>query len=667
MAHLQASGISLAFGDRDILSSVTLTLASGERCALAGANGSGKSSLMKIMTGLANADEGEVHRSEGAVVAYLPQSGISHSGLSLAEEIDTAYDGIAELIAKRDELGEELGKTSDGDGDVEALVAEHHELEERIQQSGFYDRAADIDRVLSGLGFRTTDLRRPTDEFSGGWQMRIALAKVLLVKPDFLLLDEPTNYLDVEARVWLSRFLASYAGGVLLVSHDRQFLDETIGAVWELFGSKLRRYGGTYTQYETQREQEIAQIKAAWMRQQEEIARIEDFIRRFRATASKAKQVQSRIKMLEKMERIEIPEHLKHIHVTFPPAPHSGREVVRLHNVTRNYGANQVLDRVEIVIERRQRVVLVGPNGAGKSTLMRIIAGNDAEHHGQVIYGSGVRSGFYADDDNWLSGRVSVAVDSISVIDAVLSITTGHTEQQVRNLLGAFLFRGEDIYKDVRVLSGGERSRLAMLQLLLQPKNLLILDEPTNHLDMASKDVLLDALQQFGGTIVFVSHDRRFIEKLATRVVELAPDPRSLELPSAVRDFPGDYSYYAWRLSSQDQPGDGSAASGPAPSPVPDRPAAEKASPPPSHAEMKARRSRIQRVEREIDHALAEIEKLGARSDRIHAELARPEVYSDGEEARRRQVELTKIKSRVHRLTVEWERLVAEHESLTGD
>ncbi|HKJ84557.1 MAG TPA: ABC-F family ATP-binding cassette domain-containing protein, partial [Spirochaetia bacterium] len=384
MAHVQANDISLAYGDRDILSNVSLTLASGDRCALSGANGSGKSTLMKILAGLQIPDSGTVVTSRDCRVIYLPQSGITHASRSLLEEVELAYGEIAELIAERDRLADQLQRTDQDNPGLEELVHQHHDVQERIQHSGYYEREGEIDRVLNGLGFRRSDLHRRTDEFSGGWQMRIALAKVLLRRPDFLLLDEPTNYLDVEARVWLGAFLAGYSGGVLMVSHDRRFLDQTVNTVWELFLAEVKRYRGTYTEYEHKREQEVQQIKANFEQQQEEIRKIEDFIRRFRATASKARQVQSRVKQLEKMERIEIPEHLKRITISFPPAPRSGREVVTLENVSRHYGSNRVLEDLDLIVERGEHVVLVGPNGAGKSTLMRIIAGHDNSHTGEV-------------------------------------------------------------------------------------------------------------------------------------------------------------------------------------------------------------------------------------------------------------------------------------------
>ena len=667
MAHVQATGISLAYGDRDILKQVTLNLSSGDRCALAGANGSGKSTLMKIIAGTVTPDTGSIQRSAGISIVYLPQSGVTHSGRTLRDEIELVYDTARELIGERDRLGQRLSELDPADPRLGQLIEEHHGIQEQILHSGYFDRDEQIDRVLRGLGFTDRDQKRLTHEFSGGWQMRIALAKTLLRNPDMLLLDEPTNYLDLEARVWLGEYLSAFPGGVLLVSHDRRFLDETVTVVWELFLAAITRYKGNYTDYERRRAAEIEQITAAWQQQQDEIRRIEEFIRRFRASASKARQVQSRIKQLEKMEPVVIPEHLKPMRVSFPPAPRSGDEVIRLSGASRSYGTNSVLRDVDLTVTRGERVVLVGPNGAGKSTLMRLISGHDREYSGTLEYGAEVRLGFYADDDNWLTEPRPLQA-SISVFDAVIGEAHGQTEQRARDLLGAFLFRGDDIYKSVGVLSGGERSRLALLQLLLRPLNLLVLDEPTNHLDMTSKDVLIGALEQFGGTIVFVSHDRDFVSRLATRVVEITPTGPAPDQPSRVKDFAGDYDYYAWRIGHADSV----ASAGLANAAGPRAPAPRAASPQPGSGEssdrstQKARRSRLQQIDRRVEQILAEIDELQHEHDRVQHELADPSVYGDGDAVRARTSRLADIDGMIDRLTAEWDDAVDERETLTS-
>lgn len=666
MAHVQVTDVSLAFADRDILQHVTLSLSSGDRCALAGANGSGKSTFMKILAGSVQPDSGTITTSKGTSVVYLPQSGVDHHGKTLLEEVELSFEEIRDVIAQMERVQSELSARTEDDSDLHQLLHEQHDLHEQVLASGYYDREAEIDRILTGLGFRRSDFDRKTEEFSGGWQMRIALAKVLLRHPDMLLLDEPTNYLDVEARIWLGSFLSAYSGGVLLVSHDRRFLDQTIDTVWELFLGDVKRYRGSYSQYERKRIEEIEQIKDAYEQQQAEIRRIEDFIRRFRATASKAKQVQSRVKQLEKMERIEIPEHLKQMKLRFPAAPRSGDEVVRCKRLSRRYGNQVVLQGVDLTITRGERVVLVGPNGAGKSTLMRIVAGRDNAHEGVVELGANVVSGFYADDENWIKAAGGDQAGP-TVVETIEAVAEQQTDQQIRNLLGSFLFMGDDIYKSVSVLSGGERSRVALLQLLLQRRNLLVLDEPTNHLDMASKEVLRSALEQFGGTIVFVSHDREFAEQLATRVIELSPGGAEPEIPSLVNDFPGDYSYYAWRLEQVDAEGsdadldtssDGYESAEAVRSY--DEPAPVKL----SHQEQKARRSRIQSLQRECDQLIERIGTLESEHEALQEELADPHVYSNGEEVQKRTGRIEEIEAEVEEKTRHWERASEELEGL---
>ena len=672
MAHLQATSISLAYGDRDVLDNVTVALASGDRCALSGANGSGKSSLMRIMAGGLSADSGRVTASAGRI-SYLPQSGITHRHQTLIDEVQSAYGHIQALIEEQEELAEQLARTVSDDPTTRELLHAHHDVSEQIQRSGYYERETEISRVLLGLGFHESDYDRPTTEFSGGWQMRIALAKILLEQPDFLLLDEPTNYLDLEARVWLSSFLRDFGGGVMIVSHDRTFLDETVRSVFELFLGKIKRYRGNYSDYERQREQELSEIIKAWELQQLEIKRLEDFIRRFRATASKARQVQSRIKQLERMKLIEIPESMKRVHITFPAAPRSGKEVVTAVNLGRSYGNVRVFDGVNLLISRGERVVLVGPNGAGKSTLMRIIAGKDPEGEGTLRYGTGVVVGFYADDESVSGDGVYVSSPDlpatgeptgVAVYDHVRAAATAQTDQQVRDLLGAFLFRGDEIQKDVGILSGGERSRLAILRLLLRPINLLVLDEPTNHLDMTSKAVLLDALRSFGGTIVFVSHDRQFIRDLAGRVVELARDSTDPAVPSKVTDYPGDYDYYVWKSSGGLGLSEISFQS--VASELDSKSSGERATELPilTHEEQKALKRRVQRLDRQLHSLIDQIENSERSRDSIQQDLASPDVYSNGETMRELSSRLKMIDTTLEQLHETWDEIAAEHEKL---
>ena len=658
MAFVQFTKVSLAYGDRDILKSVGLNLAAGSRAALAGANGSGKSTLMKVIAGKIAPDSGDRAVQKGTRVAYLPQSGIVHRGRTLLEEAESAFDAIAELIRRMEELGKELEGSSSDDGATLARIQEHHELHELIEASGWYERRMRIELVTGGLGFRKDDLDRPTDEFSGGWQMRIALAKVLLESPDILLLDEPTNYLDIEARDWLEGWLRDFKGGYLLVSHDRYFLDVTVDEVYELFQGDLKRYAGNYSSYEKVRKVELESLLARYEAQREEVAKTEDFIRRFRYNQSKAAMVQDRVKRLEKMELIEIPETLKKIHFSFPPPPHSGRLALTLEGVGKRYGDRRVLANLDLVVEAGEKLVVVGRNGAGKTTLLRILSGVDPDFDGRVVLGTGISIGYFSQD------VAETMTGAQSVIEALEADAPTDLIPKLRDLSGAFLFRGDDVHKSVSVLSGGEKSRLALLKLLLHPVNILILDEPTNHLDLHSKDVLLDALTAYPGTVVFVSHDRAFMEALATKTLELSS--------SGPRLFFGDYGYYLDRISREKadaETGGGAAAGirGGQKSAEASKAAAvgtASVSAADYRETEKKRQTAVRRLEREEADILVRMERLEAEKTSLEAEISRPEVYSDGALSKAVQSKLDVVAAGIDAAASEWERVAAELESV---
>ncbi len=657
MAFVQFTKVSLAYGDRDILKDVGLNLASGSRASLAGANGSGKSTLMKVIAGKISPDSGERAVQKGTRVAYLPQSGIVHRGRTLLEEAESAFDDIAALIGRMEELGRELESSVADDDATKARIEEHHALHELVEASGWYERRMRVELVTGGLGFSKDDLDRPTDEFSGGWQMRIALAKVLLGAPDILLLDEPTNYLDIEARDWLEGWLRDFKGGYLLVSHDRYFLDVTVNEVYELFQGSLKRYAGNYSSYEKVRKVELESLLARYEAQREEIAKTEDFIRRFRYNQSKAAMVQDRVKRLEKMEPIEIPESLKKIHFSFPPPPHSGRIALTLAGVGKRYGERRVLGGLDLLVEAGEKLVVVGRNGAGKTTLLRILSGADPSYEGEASLGSGIAIGYFSQD------VAETMTGSLSVIETLESEAPTDLIPKLRDLAGAFLFRGDDIHKAVSVLSGGEKSRLALLKLLLHPVNLLILDEPTNHLDLHSKDVLLDALKSYPGTVIFVSHDRAFMEALATKTLELSP--------AGPRLFYGDYGYYLDRLA-REKAGETAAVPEAARAAAPDAgvpPAgAESGQPTLSAAEKreadKKRQAAVRRLEREESEILARMEKLEAEKTALEAEISQPEVYSDGAKSKAVQAKLDAAATAIDAAAEDWERAAAELEAV---
>ena len=648
MAFVQFSQVSLAFGDRDILKNVTINLQTGSKVALTGANGAGKSTLIKVLAGLVPPDSGSRAVQKECRIAYLPQSGLTHHGCTLREEADKAFEFGYELQRRIDEIGGQLER---GEGNTDALVTQQAELIQKLEDSGWHRREAAAESVLLGLGFARTDFDRDTAEFSGGWQMRIALAKALMQGPDILLLDEPTNYLDIEARSWLEQFLQNFKGGFLLVSHDRYFLDVTINEVYELFNGDLKRYPGNFSHYEKVREVELKTLIAAYEQQQEEINKLEDFIRRFGYKATKAAQAQEYQKKLEKMERIEIPESLKKIHFSFPPAPHSGRLVFRMNGITKSYdGSHKVLDNLELTLENGERLVVAGRNGAGKSTLLRIIAGEDKDFSGETIPGAGVQIGYFSQDNaETIRGKETI-------LDYLEARAPLELIPKLRDMLGAFLFRGDDVYKSLDVLSGGEKSRIALLQLLLSPVNLLVLDEPTNHLDIHSKDVLLTALRDFGGTVIFVSHDRAFIEQLATRVLELKP--------GLFKNYPGNYEFYMEQLAKN--------AEGTVVEPVETTAAGSKTSSSAvvstssttvstaaagqlSWEEQKRLDAERRKAEKEASRLEEKITELEEKKSELENRLADPAVYSNGEKAKAVQREIEELASQIEETTVAWE------------
>lgn len=638
MAFVQFSQVSLAFGDRDILKNVSVNLQSGSKVALTGTNGSGKSTLIKVMAGLVQPDSGQRVVQKDARIAYLPQSGLTHHGCTLREEADKAFEFGYELQSEMEKIGDRL-KT--GEGNEKQLLERHDAILNELEDSGWNRRHVMAEQILMGLGFSREDLDKMCEEFSGGWQMRIALGKALVVNPDILLLDEPTNYLDIEARGWLEKFLDNYTGGFLLVSHDRYFLDHTVNEVYELFNGELRRYPGNYSHYEKVREVELETLVHEYEKQQSEIAHLQEFINRFGAKATKAAQAQERQKMLDKIleKQIVIPESLKKIHFKFPPAPHSGRLVATLTGITKSYdGVTKVLDNLELVVENGERLVVAGHNGAGKSTLLRVIAGVDPDFTGSVKLGSGVQIGYFSQDN------AETLKGSSTVLETVESEAPLELIPRVRDMLGAFLFRGDDVHKSLDVLSGGEKARVALLKLLLRPVNFLILDEPTNHLDMHSKDVLLDALKDFGGTVIFVSHDRGFIESLSTRVLELKP--------GKFRTFPGDYKYYMERLEAEEKGEVGSLGQN---SPCKENTEQkEKTQTKLSWEEQKKIEAEKRKAEKAVKTLEESILKLEEEKSVYEKQMANPEVYTNGEKAKSVQKKIEDLAQKLEELNLEW-------------
>jgi ATP-binding cassette, subfamily F, member 3 len=530
---IQLSSAGKRFGHKLLFEGADWMITPRDRVGLVGANGTGKSSLMKILAGLETLDYGSISTAKGISAGYLPQDGLTLSGRTVFADCMSVFSELRGLEQEMEELTGRMSELDHSSQEYSQVAERYHRIEHEFRTRDGYAIEAQVGAVLSGLGFRKEDWNRQTEEFSGGWQMRLALAKLLLQRPNLLLLDEPTNHLDLEARNWLEEYLSNYPYAFVLISHDRYFLDVTINKIVEIWNKRIHLYSGNYEKYLGQKTQRLEQLEAAYRNQQERIEQLEVFINRFRYQATKAKQVQSRIKELERMDRIELPEEEKTIHFSFPQPKPSGRIVAEFQGVAKAYGEKEVFREVSFMIERGDRIALVGVNGAGKSTLIKLLAEQEPLTGGEYRLGHNAQPDYFAQD------QYKELDPDARILDDLGGLSPRATQTELRSLLGCFLFSADDVFKRIGVLSGGERNRYALLRMLLHPANFLLLDEPTNHLDMRAKDVLLKALTDYTGTVVFVSHDRYFIDKLATRVIEVG-DGR-------VEVYPGNYEDYRWR------------------------------------------------------------------------------------------------------------------------
>src|SRR5689334_18118904 len=587
---IQLTGAGKRYGPRILFDNTDWLVTPNERAGIVGANGTGKSSLLKVLAGMEGLDSGSMITQKGTTLGYLPQEGLSLSGRSVFAECMTVFADLRALEDEQEALTHRMAELDPAGAEYAQVADRFHRAESEFRARDGYAIEAQVGAVLSGLGFPQRDLHRRTEEFSGGWQMRIALAKLLLEKPNLLLLDEPTNHLDLEARNWLEEYLAAYPYAFVLVSHDRYFLDVTVRKVLELWNKALHFYTGGYTRYEQLKNERRAQLLAAYENQQDRIRQLEAFINRFRYQATKAKQVQSRIKEMERIERIEIPPEEKSIHFSFPQPKPSGRIVAEFKGVSKSYGEHQVFADVDFIVERGDRVALVGVNGAGKSTLIKILAGAEPLTSGSYTLGHNAQPDYFAQD------QYKELDPDARMIDDLSNAAPRSSQTELRTLLGCFLFSDDDVFKRIGVLSGGERNRYALARMLLAPSNFLLLDEPTNHLDMRAKDVLLESLSKYTGTVVFVSHDRYFIDNLATRIFEIED--------GHVHVFPGNYEDYLWRKQ-------GGPATVAAATPLPDSRGSVTT---PNHAAKKINpmkvakiRERLAKVEQEVSALESEI------------------------------------------------------------
>ena len=631
MIQLVAAG--KRFGERLLFEGADWQINPGDRVGLVGANGSGKTTLLKILAGQESLDYGSVSAMKNIRAGFLPQFGLSLSGRTVFAECLSVFEDLRDIEAEMESLTRSMSRLDPGGREYADVADRFHRIEHEFRTRDGYALEAQVGTILSGLEFPKDDWHRRTEEFSGGWQMRIALAKLLLEKPNLLLLDEPTNHLDLEARNWLEQYLLSYPYAFLLVSHDRYFLDVAVSKVIEVWNKKLQIYAGNYSRYLELKAERRAQLEAAYKNQQDRVRQLEAFINRFRFQATKAKQVQSRIKEIERMEKVEMPpEDEKTIHFSFPQPKASGRVVAEFRNGAKSYGAKEVFNGVSFIIERGDRIALVGVNGAGKSTLIRILSGSEPLTAGEMTLGHNVEADYFAQDQ-----YKELDADA-RLIDDLTELAPRMTQTEVRGLLGCFLFSENDVFKPIGVLSGGERNRYALARLLLRPGNFLLLDEPTNHLDMRAKDVLLASLQEYSGTLVFVSHDRYFIDRLATRVFEVGD--------RQVQVYPGNYEDYLWRKSAQ------AAAEIDAPPAAPEE--ALDAVPAPDGKSKRLNPIRLRKLQEQCAEIEREVARLEAEISHMERELS---IFRNADDARRVTDTLAEARKSLESLEARWEEI----------
>jgi ATP-binding cassette subfamily F protein 3 len=640
---LQLSGAGKRFGHKLLFEDLDWLITPKERTGLVGGNGTGKSTLLKVIAGLETLDCGSSQAMRGIRLGYLPQDGLRVVGRTVFAECMSVFSTLKDLEEELEALTVQMSEFDPASLEYTAVAERFERADSEFRARDGYTIESQVGSVLTGLGFRKEDWTRQTEEFSGGWQMRIALAKLLLEKPNLLLLDEPTNHLDLEARNWLEYYLTNYEFGFILISHDRYFLDVTVKKIAEIWNKRVTFYTGGYEKYRTQKAERLAQLESAYKNQRDKIEQLESFINRFRAQATKAKQVQSRIKELEKIARIELPAEEKTIHFSFPQPKPSGRVVAEFKKVAKSFGEKQILHDVSFTIERGDRIALVGVNGAGKSTLIKLLAGTEALTAGEYTLGHNVEVDYFAQD------QYKELDTEAEILDDLGRAAPRMPQTELRNLLGCFLFSEDDVFKRIGVLSGGERNRYALARMLLKPSNFLLLDEPTNHLDIRAKDVLLESLEKFTGTVVFVSHDRYFIEQLATRVFEVTD--------GGVHVFPGNYADYLWRKEG-----------GPEKTPTlkdvlagvpPGEPIAMPA------AEAKIGGKRMNPIR--LNHMQQQARELEARIAELESEIQRAELrlsdYTTSQEAMRLAAGLQERRTELEKAMSDWEGVTQEIEA----
>jgi ATP-binding cassette subfamily F protein 3 len=645
MIHL--NNIVLSFGEQIIFDDISWHIKRQERIGLVGANGAGKTTLLRLLMNVHQADQGKITIAKNVTLGYLPQDPIEARGKGLLDEVLSSVSGIKSIEFEIQELQHSLGDTNTTPKEHQQRMTRLGILQHQFEALGGFQLENEGKKILAGMGFEESDWEKPVETFSGGWQMRIALSKLLLQRPTLLLLDEPTNHLDIQTMEWLEGYLQNYEGTIIIVSHDRFFLERVAKKIVLLERGQIHEYTGSFSNYEKQHDLEEEQIWQQYERQKDEIARVERFIERFRYKASKASQVQSRVKQLEKMQKIIPPSVQKRIHFYFPTATSSGRIVFEARDISKNYNGKVVFRDVNLRIEKGEKVALVGVNGAGKSTLCRIIGDLETQSEGEVERGLKVKVAFYN------QSAADALTSNNTVLDEVLTIAPYLEMSRLRTLLGCFLFTGDSVYKPVSVLSGGEKSRLALAKILLQETNFLVLDEPTNHLDVTSKEVLQDALKSYQGTLVLVSHDRYFLDQVVSKVIEINR--------GHVREFLGNYSYYLSKREEFMIPEEPVTSSTDPEEILNSQPIKKSKEKRRLEAEERQKQYEIRKkYEKKLKPLELRIEKLEVRKTELEQEMSQSDFYANPEKTKAVMQEHKQITTELPLLYAEWEKLVEE-------
>ena len=664
---LSLDHISVQFGGRYLFDDLSLMVGPHDRIGLVGSNGAGKTTLLKIIASLSQAESGTVSKAHYVTAGYLPQDGVTAIGKTLYKEVETAFENILLVQQELEEAHALLSTQDTASQEYMETLEIYGELQHKLEDLDAFRMQSKIERVLMGLGFSVPDLERQTDEFSGGWQMRIELAKLLLKEPSVLLLDEPTNHLDIESLQWLEEYLHQYNGAIILVSHDRAFLDSITARTFALSLGKMEEYAGNYSFYEKERVIRKELVMNAYKNQQQQLKQTQQFVDRFRYKATKARQVQSRIKQMEKLDLIEIEDEEQEIHFHFPQPQQSGRVVMELKNLQKSYGTHKVFSGLNYTIERGDRIAVVGVNGAGKSTFSRIVAGVEPFNGGERVPGYNTIVSYFAQHQ---AEELDMSKEVLQIVDEV---ATGEVRTKLRTILGSFLFRGDDVFKKVKVLSGGEKSRLALSKMLLLPSNFLIMDEPTNHLDMRSKKVLQEALAEFNGTYLIVSHDRAFLDPIVNKVLEFSH--------GGIRTFLGNVSDYltkkkeeaSGKRTEDRRQNSGSSKQKVNINPTPktqDARLKSKGQHTDHHSEKEKKRieaerrqehsKKFQPLKKKLSLVEKEIEKLEGRKSEIEGLMAQPEFYKNGEEAKHISAEYKTVQAKLNDNYYEWDKVSQE-------